>query len=195
MTLFALSLVVLAVATAPIVLAWIERGRPRRLAAWAPLYGVLAAAAVVVVVAEVVRGRSPAAALGNYSGTSNGRFSWPVPGGHISQYFHYGHPGIDIAGRTGDLVHAAAAGTVIYAGWRNNGGGYVVWVSHGSGIYTTYNHLSAVLVGTGQHVSRGQIVGRVGMTGWATGPHLHFEVWRGGVPGGVDRRVNPLPYF
>ena len=130
-----------------------------------------------------------------YSGTSNGRFSWPVPGGHISQYCHYGHSAIDIAAPMGTPVLAAGTGLVIFAGWRNNGGGYVVWVSHGSGIYTTYNHLSAVLVGTGQHVSRGQIVGRVGMTGWATGPHLHFEVWRGGVPGGVDRRVNPLPYF
>jgi murein DD-endopeptidase MepM/ murein hydrolase activator NlpD len=132
--------------------------------------------------------RSP----GSYTG---GKFYFPLPGHAISQYFHYGHPGIDIAGHTGDSVHAAAAGTVIYAGWRNNGGGLVVWISHGSGLYTTYNHMSAVLVHTGQKVSRGQIVGRVGMTGWATGPHLHFEVWLNGVPGGVDRRVNPLRYF
>jgi murein DD-endopeptidase MepM/ murein hydrolase activator NlpD len=129
------------------------------------------------------------------SSYTGGKFYFPLPGHAISQYFHYGHPGIDIAGHTGDSVHAAAAGTVIYAGWRNNGGGLVVWISHGSGLYTTYNHMSAVLVHTGQRVTRGQIVGRVGATGWATGPHLHFEVWLNGVPGGVDRRVNPLRYF
>jgi hypothetical protein len=70
---------VAAVLTAPLVLAWIERGRPQRLKAFAPLYGVVAAAAVVVVVAEVARGRSPAAILGNYSVTSNGGYRpWPA---------------------------------------------------------------------------------------------------------------------
>lgn len=126
---------------------------------------------------------------------SGGKFYWPLPGHGINQGYHYGHYALDIAGYIGDPVHAAAAGVVIYAGWRNNGGGNVVWISHGSGLYTTYNHMSAVLVHTGQRVSRGQIVGRVGMTGWATGPHLHFEVWLGGAPGGVDRRVNPLRYY
>jgi murein DD-endopeptidase MepM/ murein hydrolase activator NlpD len=126
---------------------------------------------------------------------SGGRFAWPIPGHRVTQYYHYGHLGVDIQGSLGDKVDAAAAGTVIYAGWRNNGGGYVVWISHGSGLYTTYNHLSAVLTATGRHVSRGQVIGRVGATGWATGPHLHFEVWRGGVPGGVDRRVNPMAYY
>ena len=50
----------------------------------------------------------------------------------------------------------AAAGTVIFAGWKSNGGGYQVWIAHGSGLYTTYNHMSAVTVGRGQHVGRGQ---------------------------------------
>ena len=89
---------------------------------------------------------------------------------------------------------AAAGGTVTFAGWKNNGGGYQVWISHGSGLYTTYNHMSAITVGRGQSVARGQQVGRVGMTGNATGPHLHFEVWRGPIwDGGV--RVNPLIYL
>jgi murein DD-endopeptidase MepM/ murein hydrolase activator NlpD len=131
--------------------------------------------------------RPPAA----YSG---GKFAWPVAGGYISQYFHYGHYAIDIAADPGTRVMAAAAGTVIFAGWKNNGGGYQVWIAHGSGLYTTYNHMMSVAVGRGQHVSRGQGVGRVGMTGNATGPHLHFEVWRGPVwNGGV--RVNPLIYL
>ena len=70
------------------------------------------------------------------------------------------------------------AGTVIFAGWKNNGGGYQVWIAHGSNLYTTYNHMSAISVGVGQHVARGQQVGRIGKTGDATGPHFHFEVWR-----------------
>jgi murein DD-endopeptidase MepM/ murein hydrolase activator NlpD len=125
---------------------------------------------------------------------SGGRFAWPVPGGYISQYFHYGHYAIDIAADPGTRVVAAAGGTVIFAGWKNNGGGYQVWISHGSNLYTTYNHMMSVSVGRGQGVSRGQQVGRVGMTGNATGPHCHFEVWRGPVwAGGV--RVNPLLYL
>jgi murein DD-endopeptidase MepM/ murein hydrolase activator NlpD len=125
---------------------------------------------------------------------SGGAFYWPVPGGWISQYYHSTHPAIDIAAPEGTRVLAAAAGTVIFAGWNNNGGGYQVWIAHGSGLFTTYNHMSAVLVSVGQHVGRAQQVGRVGMTGNATGPHLHFEVWHGMVWGnGV--RVNPLPYF
>jgi murein DD-endopeptidase MepM/ murein hydrolase activator NlpD len=125
---------------------------------------------------------------------TGGRFAWPVAGGYISQYFHYGHYAIDIAADQGTRVMAAASGTVIFAGWKNNGGGYQVWISHGSNLYTTYNHMSAVSVGRGQGVSRGQQVGRVGMTGNATGPHLHFEVWRGPVWNG-GTRVNPLLYL
>jgi murein DD-endopeptidase MepM/ murein hydrolase activator NlpD len=120
--------------------------------------------------------------------------SWPVSGGHISQYFGYGHYAIDIAAPYGTSVAAAAGGRVSFAGWRNNGGGYQVWISHGSGVYSTYNHLSGVSVGGGAYVNRGQRVGRVGATGWATGPHLHFEVWIGPVWAG-GYRVNPLNYL
>jgi len=125
---------------------------------------------------------------------SGGRFLWPVAGGYISQYFHYGHYAIDIAADPGTKVMAAASGTVIFAGWKNNGGGYQVWISHGSNLYTTYNHMMSVSVGRGQSVSRGQQVGRVGMTGNATGPHCHFEVWVGMVWDG-GTRVNPLLYL
>ena len=127
---------------------------------------------------------------------TGGAFLWPVVGGgnYISQYFHYGHYAIDIAADYGSTVRAAAAGTVIFAGWKSNGGGYQVWIAHGSGLYTTYNHMSAISVGRGEHVGRGEQVGRVGQSGNATGPHLHFEVWRGPVWDG-GRRVNPLGYF
>jgi murein DD-endopeptidase MepM/ murein hydrolase activator NlpD len=125
---------------------------------------------------------------------NGGSFAWPVAGGYISQYYHYGHYGIDIAADQGTRAMAAAGGTVIFAGWKNNGGGYQVWIAHGSGLYTTYNHMMSVAVGRGQHVGRGQQVGRVGMTGNATGPHLHFEVWRGMIWDG-GTRVNPLSYL
>jgi murein DD-endopeptidase MepM/ murein hydrolase activator NlpD len=125
---------------------------------------------------------------------TGGRLMWPTTSRHISQYFHYGHYAIDIDGNTGDPIWAAASGTVIFAGWKDNGGGYQVWISHGSNLYTTYNHMSSVSVGRGQTVSRGQRVGRMGATGNATGSHLHFEVWRGRVWDG-GTRVNPLAYL
>jgi murein DD-endopeptidase MepM/ murein hydrolase activator NlpD len=127
---------------------------------------------------------------------SGGSMLWPVVGGgnYISQYFHYGHYAIDIAADYGSRVRAAASGTVIFAGWKNNGGGYQVWIAHGSNLYTTYNHMSAITVGRGQYVGRGQQVGRVGQSGNATGPHLHFEVWRGMVWDG-GTRLNPLAFL
>jgi murein DD-endopeptidase MepM/ murein hydrolase activator NlpD len=127
---------------------------------------------------------------------SGGKFHWPVIGGgnYISQYFHYGHEAIDIAAAYGSKVVAAASGKVIFAGWKSNGGGYQVWISHGGNLYTTYNHMSAITVANGQSVSRGQQVGRIGQSGWATGPHLHFEVWIGPIWDG-GTRVNPLHYF
>jgi murein DD-endopeptidase MepM/ murein hydrolase activator NlpD len=127
---------------------------------------------------------------------TGGRFVWPVVGGgnYISQYYHYGHYAIDIAADYGSRVRAGGSGTVIQAGWKSNGGGYQVWIAHGSGLYTTYNHMSAVTVAVGQHVGRGQQVGRVGQSGNASGPHLHFEVWRGPVWNG-GTRVNPLSYL
>jgi murein DD-endopeptidase MepM/ murein hydrolase activator NlpD len=129
----------------------------------------------------------------NYSG---GSMRWPVIGGdnYISQYFHYGHYAIDIAADYGSKVVSSAPGKVIFAGWKSNGGGYQVWISHGSGIYTTYNHMSAITASRGESVSRGEQVGRVGASGLATGPHLHFEVWNGRVWDG-GTRVNPLKYF
>ncbi|HEY0444697.1 MAG TPA: M23 family metallopeptidase, partial [Candidatus Limnocylindrales bacterium] len=127
---------------------------------------------------------------------TGGPMLWPVIGGgnYISQYFHNGHYAIDIAADYGSKVVAAASGTVTFAGWKDNGGGWQVWISHGSNLYTTYNHMSALTVGRGQTVARGQQVGRIGATGNATGPHLHFEVWRGQIWSG-GTRVNPLIYF
>jgi murein DD-endopeptidase MepM/ murein hydrolase activator NlpD len=136
---------------------------------------------------------SSSSSTSSYTG---GRLQWPVVGGgnYISQYYHYGHWAIDIAADYGAPVVAAAAGVVTFAGWKNNGGGYQVWISHGGNLYTTYNHMSAITVGVGQSVARGRQVGRIGQSGDATGPHLHFEVWVGAVWNG-GTRMNPLSYL
>ena len=128
---------------------------------------------------------------------AGGRWAWPVVGGgnYIVQYFHYGHYGVDIAADYGSTIVAPLAGHVVFAGWKTNGGGYQVWLSHGSGIYTTQYHMSGVAVSTGQDVARGQRVGRVGMTGWATGPHDMIEVWIGLPWESGSYRVNPLRYY
>jgi murein DD-endopeptidase MepM/ murein hydrolase activator NlpD len=133
---------------------------------------------------------------GGGGGGGSGSFVWPVVGGgnYISQYFRSGHYGLDIAADYGSKVRAASGGTVTVAGWKNNGGGYQVWISHGGNLSTTYNHLSGVTVGRGQSVGAGSQVGRIGQSGWATGPHLHFEVWKGSIWNG-GTRVNPLGYL
>jgi murein DD-endopeptidase MepM/ murein hydrolase activator NlpD len=128
---------------------------------------------------------------------SGGSWAWPVVGGgnYISQYFHYGHYGVDIAADYGTPIVAPVASHVIFAGWKSNGGGYQVWLALGNGLYTAEYHMSAVTVAAGQDVAKGQRVGRIGMTGWASGPHCHFEVWVGYPWESGSYRVNPLRYY
>ncbi|HEX2766316.1 MAG TPA: M23 family metallopeptidase [Candidatus Limnocylindria bacterium] len=114
---------------------------------------------------------------------------WPVPGGSISQYYHAGHLALDIAAPYGTTIIAAQAGVVTSAGWRNNGGGYVIQIDHGNGMTTVYNHLSSIWVSAGQVVGAGQGIGGIGCTGTCTGPHVHFEVIVNGI---ID---NPLRYL
>jgi murein DD-endopeptidase MepM/ murein hydrolase activator NlpD len=118
-----------------------------------------------------------------------GGLVWPVAGGSVSQYFHAGHLAVDIAAPYGNAVLAAQGGVVSWAGWRNNGGGYVVSIDHGNGMVTTYNHLGDIWVSPGQYVAAGQTIAPVGCTGTCTGPHVHFEVQMNGI---ID---NPLRYF
>lgn len=85
------------------------------------------------------------------------------------------HKGVDLGAPSGTPVHAVGDGVIDFAGWQN-GYGNVVEIRHGNDRSTLYAHLSRIDVKRGQHVDQGERVGAVGMTGWATGPHLHFEV-------------------
>ena len=97
------------------------------------------------------------------------------------------HTGIDIAAPIGSPVFAAESGIVEYAG-RSRGYGNLIVINHGA-FKTAYAHLSRIDVFVGQYVRKGQLIGRVGSTGFSTGPHLHFEVRLG------KKFVNPLTYL
>ncbi|TAM88150.1 M23 family metallopeptidase [bacterium] len=98
------------------------------------------------------------------------------------------HDGLDIAANYGTPVEAAADGYVASAGW-DGGYGIKVDVDHGNGYHTWYAHLEKTLVRAGQMVKRGEVVGLVGATGFATGPHLHYQLMLDG------RAVNPTPFL
>ena len=90
------------------------------------------------------------------------------------------HKGVDYGAPSGTAIRAVGEGTVDFAGWQN-GYGNVVEIRHSAQRSTLYAHMSRIDVKRGAHVEQGQRVGTVGATGWATGPHLHFEVKVGGV--------------
>jgi murein DD-endopeptidase MepM/ murein hydrolase activator NlpD len=131
---------------------------------------------------------APAPAAKKSSGSG---LIWPASG-PISSPFGYRwgamHTGIDIDAGYGAPIVAAKAGTVISAGW-NGGYGQCTIIDHGGSFSTLYAHQSTMLVGEGQSVSQGQLIGYVGGTGNVTGPHLHFETRVGGNP------ENPLNYL
>lgn len=85
------------------------------------------------------------------------------------------HPGLDLAAGSGTPVRAARSGRVVFSGW-DDGYGKLVVLAHGLGVTSWYAHLSRIAVGVRERVGLGRVVGRVGSTGEATGPHLHFEV-------------------
>lgn len=97
------------------------------------------------------------------------------------------HNGLDLAAPPGTPVYAAAPGTVVGAGW-NGVFGQAVEIDHGYGYRTLYGHLSRIEVRLGDHLEKGDLVGRVGSTGRSSGPHLHYTVFRNGVA------INPSPY-
>lgn len=125
-----------------------------------------------------------------------GMIQWPATGPITSPFGMRRHPvfgithvhtGVDIGALWGAPVLAASDGQVIHAGWFG-GYGKLVVVDHGAGVSTLYAHLHEILVSPGATVHKGQVVGRVGSTGFSTGPHLHFEIRIDGQP------INPLSH-
>lgn len=116
---------------------------------------------------------------------------YPVSG-YISSGFGWRrgsfHSGVDICVNRGNPVMATANGTVSYAGWKG-GYGLTVIIRHNFGFSTLYAHLSKVSVNAGKRVARGDVIGYSGMTGYATGPHLHYEVMVN------DKPVDPRNYL
>lgn len=123
------------------------------------------------------------AATGVFMRPSRGRMSSP-----FGRRWGKMHEGIDLAGPTGSPIDAADSGKVSFVG-RRSGYGLCVMINHGNGLQTLYGHTSKTFVKTGQSVKKGQRIASVGSTGHSTGPHLHFEVRKNGVP------VNPLLYL
>jgi len=131
------------------------------------------------------------------SPSGSGAMIWPISGEITSPFGWRVHPitgdsrfhsGIDIAGDYGDPIRAAAAGTVIYAGWISGYGNAVI-IDHGGGVTTLYGHNQSLAVSKGQTVAQGQVISYCGSTGNSTGPHCHFEVRVNGEP------VSPLNYL
>jgi LysM repeat protein len=114
-----------------------------------------------------------------------GRFIWPTSG-YMSQGYKPLHRAIDLARGVGTPVKAADNGYVVVAGWSNQGYGNYVVIDHKNGYQTLYAHMSRIFVRAGDVVGQGAVIGNMGSTGRSTGPHLHFEVIKGGV------RINPI---
>lgn len=122
---------------------------------------------------------------------------FPVKGGISSDYGKREHPrsgekdfhsGIDISASPGSPVKATADGVVSFSGWSGGSGNLVV-LEHGFGFSTFYAHNRINTVKVGQKVERGDVIGYVGSTGYSTGPHVHYEIWKDG------RHVDPKQYL
>ncbi len=110
--------------------------------------------------------------------------NWPIRG-TITTYYSSYHPAIDIAAPRGTPIHPFASGVVVSAGWQGSFGRAVI-IAHANGYETTYAHMNSIAVTAGQTVSPADVIGEVGMTGRATGPHLHFQLTQAG------HYINPL---
>jgi murein DD-endopeptidase MepM/ murein hydrolase activator NlpD len=123
-------------------------------------------------------------------GRASGALQRPVPGSVSSSFGMRRHPilgyarfhrGMDFRAGYGTPILAATHGQVTGAGWAG-GYGRQVRINHPGGLTTTYSHMSRIAAQPGQMVRQGQVIGYVGSTGLSTGPHLHYELYRGGVP-------------
>lgn len=130
---------------------------------------------------------------------SNATWIEPVSGYTISSPFgnrksptagaSSNHKGVDMACPSGTPIYATRAGTVTVASYQAGGAGYYVSINHGDGFASIYMHMTRYVVRKGQSVAQGELIGYVGSTGVATGPHLHFGVSYGGT------YVNPMAYL
>lgn len=142
---------------------------------------------------EVVKGTARPSTSTSYANINpSGRFGWPSASRRISSYFgprgrgyHYG---IDISGPVGTAIYAADSGVVTFSGSSGSYGRTVI-INHGNGLTTLYAHNSSNLVSVGARVSKGQRIANMGVTGNATGSHLHFEIRINGT------KVNPMRYY
>jgi len=134
------------------------------------------------------------------AGQPTGVLMWPIPGAPMVQGvgwrvhpvygYHSCHTGVDLAASSGTPIHAAASGVVIWTKPELSGPyGNNTLIDHGDGLSTFYAHQSSFAVSPGQRVQKGDVIGYVGETGYATGPHLHFEVHINGVP------YDPMGWF
>ncbi|MFQ6604558.1 MAG: M23 family metallopeptidase [Fidelibacterota bacterium] len=105
-----------------------------------------------------------------------------------SLYRRNNHYGIDIAAKAQEPILASASGFVVFAGWTYDMGNMII-LYHGDGYFTYYGHNERNLVQANDVIKRGDVIGLVGSTGVSSGPHLHFEIWKDGVP------VDPLTFF
>ncbi|HCT64567.1 MAG TPA: metalloendopeptidase [Lachnospiraceae bacterium] len=127
----------------------------------------------------------------NVAKTGTGAFKVPVFGSITSRFgYRWGsvHEGVDISGKMGQPIYAADGGKIIFSGVES-GYGNLVKIGHGNGLVTYYGHCSKLLVKVGQSVSKGDQIALIGSTGHSTGPHLHFEVRKNGVP------TDPMKYL
>ncbi|MFH1838295.1 MAG: peptidoglycan DD-metalloendopeptidase family protein [Candidatus Kuenenbacteria bacterium] len=119
-----------------------------------------------------------------------GNFIWPTSGHRMTQYFHWGHPGVDISGKNySSPIYASADGIIGQVIYSNRGYGNHIIINHRNNTKTLYGHMSKIFVENGQRVKKGQVIGLLGSTGRSTGPHLHFEIRING------KKINPLKYI
>lgn len=123
---------------------------------------------------------------------------WPTDG-YVSSGFGYRtypdsefHPGLDIVNDYGSPVYATASGVVEESGW-DGGYGYKIVIDHGNGFITWYGHNSRLLVSTGESVHRGEEIAEIGSTGFATGPHVHYEILLWGRPIDPEGYLDGVP--
>lgn len=138
----------------------------------------------IVSTVEASRTPTPAAIIDVIPTTTT--FQWPLTSFDISQRFSIFHPGIDLVAPRGTPILAASEGEIAWVNFFPWGYGNHVLIKYNNRIQSLYAHMSKILVQPGQEVTKQTEIGEVGATGWATGNHLHFEVYQDGTP------INPL---